>query len=62
MFEAVEDGYAGETPARVRSGFLIRVPMDTRKPLFGRAGAGRVSENCICRKPNFQAEPFLAAR
>jgi hypothetical protein len=51
MFEAVEDGYAGETPARVRSGFLIRVPMDTRKPLFGRAGAGRVSEYRMCRKP-----------
>ena len=31
MFEAVEEGYAGETPARVHSGFLIRVPLDTRK-------------------------------
>jgi hypothetical protein len=31
MFEAIEEGYAGETPARVHSGFLIRVPMDTRK-------------------------------
>src|SRR5918994_6848128 len=31
MFEAPEEGYAADTPARVHSGFLIRVPMDTRK-------------------------------
>ena len=31
MFEAVEEGYADEIPARVHSGFLIRVPLDTRK-------------------------------
>jgi hypothetical protein len=42
MFEAVEEGYAGETPARVHSGFLIRVHLYLDGPGLSRWAALRI--------------------